>query len=98
MPDSPRPARPGARIQMADIAGYQQQRAGARAGRQDPHAGAGVGVHLAARRAVQPDRLVYVATEGNGRVDQLGGQGAVNAIYARPLFGRDITASLTWRW
>jgi len=37
-------------------------------------------------------------TEGNGRVDQLGGQGAVNAIYARPLFGRDITASLTWRW
>jgi len=37
-------------------------------------------------------------TEGNGRVDQLGGQGAVNAIYARPLFGRDYTASLTWRW
>ena len=37
-------------------------------------------------------------TEGNGRVDQLGGQGSADAIYARPLFGRDYTASLTWRW
>jgi outer membrane receptor protein involved in Fe transport len=37
-------------------------------------------------------------TEGNGRVDALSGQGTANAIYARPIFGRQYDASLTWRW
>ncbi|MBO9790169.1 TonB-dependent receptor domain-containing protein [Xanthomonas phaseoli] len=37
-------------------------------------------------------------TEGNARVDTLSGQGTAEAIYARPIFGRNYTASLTWRW
>ncbi|MGX8283215.1 TonB-dependent receptor domain-containing protein [Xanthomonas oryzae] len=37
-------------------------------------------------------------TEGNARVDTLSGQGTSEAIYARPIFGRNYTASLTWRW
>lgn len=37
-------------------------------------------------------------TEGNARVDQLGGQGTAEAIYARPIFGRIVTASLSYRW
>jgi len=37
-------------------------------------------------------------TEGNARVDQLGGQGTAQAIYARPIFGRILTASLSYRW
>ncbi|CTP87898.1 TonB-dependent receptor domain-containing protein [Xanthomonas graminis] len=37
-------------------------------------------------------------TEGNARVDTLSGQGTAEAIYARPIFGRNYNASLTWRW
>ncbi|KAB7766327.1 TonB-dependent receptor [Xanthomonas maliensis] len=37
-------------------------------------------------------------TEGNARVDTLSGQGTADAIYARPIFGRNYNASLTWRW
>jgi len=37
-------------------------------------------------------------TEGNARVDQLGGQGTAEAIYARPIFGRVLTAALSYRW
>jgi outer membrane receptor protein involved in Fe transport len=37
-------------------------------------------------------------TEGNARVDTLGGQGTSEAIYARPIFGRIYTASLSFRW
>lgn len=37
-------------------------------------------------------------TEGNARVDTLGGQGTSEAIYARPIFGRIYTASLSYKW
>lgn len=37
-------------------------------------------------------------TEGNARVDQLSGQGTAEAIYARPIFGRIATVSLSYRW
>ena len=37
-------------------------------------------------------------TEGNARVDQLTGQGTAEAIYARPIFGRIFTASVSYRW
>lgn len=37
-------------------------------------------------------------TEGNARVDTLGGQGTDEAIYARPIFGRIVTASLSYKW
>jgi len=37
-------------------------------------------------------------TEGNPRVDILSGQDSSTAIYARPIFARNYTASLTWRW
>lgn len=37
-------------------------------------------------------------TEGNPRVDTLGGQGTSTATYARPNFGRLFRASLTYSW
>jgi outer membrane receptor protein involved in Fe transport len=37
-------------------------------------------------------------TEGNPRTDQLGGQGATNAIYGRPLFGRSFRLILSRSW
>lgn len=37
-------------------------------------------------------------TEGNPRTDALVGQGTSTAIYARPIFGRAIRASLTYSW
>lgn len=37
-------------------------------------------------------------TEGNPRTDQLGGQGATDAIYGRPLFGRNFRFILSRSW
>lgn len=37
-------------------------------------------------------------TEGNPRTDQLGGQGASDAIYGRPLFGRNFRLILSRSW
>ncbi|WP_176400414.1 TonB-dependent receptor [Sphingobium sp. Z007] len=37
-------------------------------------------------------------TEGNPRTDQLGGQGASDAIYGRPLFGRNFRFILSRSW
>ena len=37
-------------------------------------------------------------TEGNPRTDQLGGQGATEAIYGRPLFGRNFRFILSRSW
>lgn len=37
-------------------------------------------------------------TEGNPRVDLIGGQGTSKAIYARPIFGRLFRATLTYSW
>ena len=37
-------------------------------------------------------------TEGNPRTDQLGGQGAADAIYGRPLFGRNFRFILSRSW
>lgn len=37
-------------------------------------------------------------TEGNPRTDAIFGQGTSTAIYARPIFGRAIRASLTYSW
>ena len=37
-------------------------------------------------------------TEGNPRTDPITGQGTGTAIYARPIFGRAIRASLTYSW
>ncbi|MBC7858730.1 MAG: TonB-dependent receptor [Burkholderiaceae bacterium] len=37
-------------------------------------------------------------TEGNPRTDSIAGQGTSTAIYARPIFGRAIRASLTYSW
>ncbi|MBL0966189.1 MAG: TonB-dependent receptor, partial [Blastomonas sp.] len=37
-------------------------------------------------------------TEGNPRTDQLAGQGASQAIYGRPLFGRNVRFVVTRKW
>lgn len=37
-------------------------------------------------------------TEGNPRTDQLGGQGASDAIYGRPLFGRSVRLIVSRSW
>ncbi|WP_347302396.1 TonB-dependent receptor [Croceibacterium sp. TMG7-5b_MA50] len=37
-------------------------------------------------------------TEGNPRTDQLGGQGSSDAIYGRPLFGRNVRFILSRSW
>ena len=37
-------------------------------------------------------------TEGNPRVDTLGGEGTATSTYARPNFGRLFRASLTYGW
>jgi outer membrane receptor protein involved in Fe transport len=37
-------------------------------------------------------------TEGNVRVDAIGGQGTADAIYARPLFGRMFTIGANYKW
>lgn len=37
-------------------------------------------------------------TEGNPRTDQVAGQGSVNAIYGRPLFGRNFRLTATYSW
>lgn len=37
-------------------------------------------------------------TEGNPRIDELSGQSTSTAIYARPIFGRIYTASLSYKW
>jgi hypothetical protein len=37
-------------------------------------------------------------TEGNPRTDQLGGQGASDAIYGRPLFGRNFRLIVSRSW
>ena len=37
-------------------------------------------------------------TEGNPRTDQLAGQGATDAIYGRPLFGRNFRLILSRSW
>lgn len=37
-------------------------------------------------------------TEGNGRVDQLVGQGTREAIYGRPIFGRSFRSVITYRF
>ena len=37
-------------------------------------------------------------TEGNGRVDQLSGQGTREAIYGRPMFGRSFRTVVTYRF
>jgi hypothetical protein len=37
-------------------------------------------------------------TEGNPRADAVAGQGAADAIYGRPLFGRNVRLTLTREW
>jgi iron complex outermembrane recepter protein len=37
-------------------------------------------------------------TEGNPRTDQVAGQGCVNAIYGRPLLGRNFSLTATYSW
>ncbi|WP_457326421.1 hypothetical protein, partial [Roseateles sp. P5_E11] len=37
-------------------------------------------------------------TEGNPRADAVAGQGSADAIYGRPLFGRNVRLTLTQEW
>lgn len=63
---------------------------------------AGITIHFSERLSLQlvganlnnSDGL----TEGNPRVDSLAGQGTAQAIYARPVFGRNFRSVLTYRF
>ena len=37
-------------------------------------------------------------TEGNTRTDQLSGQGTADAIYGRPIFGRNVRLVVSKSW
>ncbi|USI74819.1 TonB-dependent receptor [Sphingomonas morindae] len=64
-----------------------------------------VGAGVTARRGgwqlqIVGDNLfdAHGLTEGNTRTDQLSGQGSANAIYGRPIFGRNLRFVLGYAW